>query len=77
MRNDDFHRRVGARDAGVGGLMLGIIAAIVLAAALYLWAPWNGPRTVDNTSPGTSVGSSTTRPAASTAPAAPGPTTSR
>jgi hypothetical protein len=78
MRNDEFDRRTGLdrRDA-VGGLMLGIIAAIVLAAALYLWWPWNGPRNADTSSPGTTVGTSTRRPAAPAFPTAPAPTTTR
>jgi|GEM_PF-3674214 hypothetical protein len=77
MRNDEFDRRPGARDSGMGGLMLGIMVAIALAAALYFWSPWNGPKIADNTAPGTTVGSTTTRPTAPAAPTAPAPTTIR
>jgi hypothetical protein len=76
MRNDEFDRRTGASESGTGAVMLGIIAAVAVAAALYFWSPWNGPRLADNTSPGTTVGSTTTRPAPA-APTTPGPTTAR
>lgn len=70
---DDFDRRNDARDGGMGSMMLGILAALAVAAALYFWAPWNGPRTADNTSRTTTVGSATTRPAVPPAPTAPAP----
>ena len=50
------------------GMMWGLIAAVAVFALLFMWAPWSGPRVADNTTPGSTVGSSTTRP---TAPAAP------
>src|SRR3954452_4730379 len=79
MLNDDMNRRadLNRRDNGMGGMM---IAALVLAAVLIgliMWAPWSGDRTASNTSPGTTVGSSASRPAAP-APAAPAaPSTTR
>jgi hypothetical protein len=72
MRRDDLDRREGGMSSG---LMM-LIAAVVVFGLLFMWAPWSGPRVADNTAPGTTVGSSTTRPSAPMAPnTAPGPTT--
>jgi hypothetical protein len=65
---DDLNRRTG----GLGGGGMAAIAAVLVFGLLFMWAPWSGPRVADNTAPGTTVGSSTTRPAA---PNAPVPTT--
>jgi hypothetical protein len=72
MRRDDLDRREGGMSSG---LMM-LIAAVVVFGLLFMWAPWSGPRVADNTSPGTTVGSSTTRPSAPMTPnTAPAPTT--
>ncbi len=70
MRNDDLDRR----DIGTSNGMKVGIAALVLAALLFMWAPW-GPHVADLTTPGTTVGSSTSRPAAPASPVVPAPTT--
>jgi hypothetical protein len=71
MRNDNLER-----SGGVSSTMMAVIAGIAVLALLFLWAPWSGPRVADNTAPGTTVGSSTTRPSAPMAPnTAPPPTT--
>jgi hypothetical protein len=64
MRNDDLNRR----DAGLSRGVIAAIAAVCVFAILFMWAPWSGPRVADNSAPGTTVGSSTTRPAAPMAP---------
>jgi hypothetical protein len=64
MRRDDLDRREGGMSSG---LMM-LIAAVVVFGLLFIWAPWSGPRVADNTAPGTTVGSSTTRPSAPMAP---------
>jgi hypothetical protein len=72
MRRDDLDRREGGMSSG---LMM-LIAAVVVFGLLFMWAPWSGPRVADNTAPGNTVGSSTTRPSAPMAPnTAPAPTT--
>jgi hypothetical protein len=72
MLNDDMSRRVdlNRRDNGMGGMMIAALVAAAVIIGLFMWAPWSGDRTASNTSPGTTVGSSTNRPAA---PAAPSP----
>lgn len=79
MRNDDFDRRTGLdrEDTKKGAMMLGIIALVAVGGALFLWAPWHGPRTADSSSPGSTVGSTTTRPDAPASPPGAGPTTTR
>jgi hypothetical protein len=80
MLNDDLNRNdlnrenltgVDDRRTGMGGGMIGLIAAAAVLAVLFMWAPWSGPKVADNTAPGTTVGSSTTRPATPVAPTAP------
>jgi hypothetical protein len=66
-RSDDRNRQ-----NNTGGMILGTLAVLAVLAALFMWAPWNEPKTADN-SAGTTVGLSTTRPA--TAPASPATTT--
>jgi hypothetical protein len=61
------------RDSGIGTGMWAAIAAAVVLVLVFMWAPWSGPRTADNGSPGTTVGSSANRPAAPAAPTAPAP----
>lgn len=64
------------RRDGMGAGMIALIAAIAVFALLFMWAPWSGPRTAENSGAGTTVGSSTTRPSAPMAPnTAPAPTT--
>ena len=62
--------------AGMTRARIALIAAIAVFALLFMWAPWSGPRTAENSGAGTTVGSSTTRPSAPMAPnTAPAPTT--
>jgi hypothetical protein len=64
------------RRDGMGAGMIALIAAIAVFALLFMWAPWSGPRTAENSGAGTTVGSSTTRPSAPMAPnTAPAPRT--
>jgi hypothetical protein len=80
MLNDDLNRNELNRDSlgrtdrtGMGGGMIALIVGIAVVALLFMWAPWNGPRVAN--APGTTVGSSTTRPSAPMAPnTAPAPT---
>jgi hypothetical protein len=60
-------------DRGMGTGLIAGIAAAALVASLVLWAPWNDSRVADNSAPGTTVGSTTTRPAAPAAPTDPAP----
>jgi hypothetical protein len=71
MRND-MDRGLDRR-GNMSGMMIGAIVALAVLGILFMWAPWSGPRTADNTSPGTTVGSTANRPAAPAAPAAPAP----
>jgi hypothetical protein len=65
-----------SRRDGMGGGMIALIAAVAVFALLFMWAPWSGPRTAENSGTGTTVGSSTIRPSAPMAPnAAPAPAT--
>ena len=73
--NTDPNRRAAGRmDTGLGGMILGAMAAIAIMVAIFMWAPWSGPKVADNTAPGTTVGSSTTRPTTPAAPASPATT---
>ena len=73
--NTDPNRRAAGRtDTGMGGMILGAMAAIALMVAIFMWAPWSGPKVADNTAPRTTVGSSTTRPTTPAAPASPATT---
>ena len=81
MLNDDLNRRsdlnsrtdLNRRDNGLSGMMIAAMVAAAVIIGLFMWAPWNHNRTADNASPGTTVGSSTNRPAA---PASPSTTSS-
>ena len=88
MINDDLNRE-NPRDplyrdnlrtvepAGIGSGWIMLMAAVAVFAVLFMWAPWSGPRVADNTAPGTTVGSSTSRPSApitAPVPTAPAPT---
>ena len=44
-----------APDRGLGGMLIGVLAIIVVLALVYVWAP-RGTRTADNTQIGTTVG---------------------
>jgi hypothetical protein len=71
LRRDELDRR----ESGMSSGWMMLIAAVAVFAVLFMWAPWNGPRVADNTAPGTTTGSSTTRPSAPMAPnTAPAPT---
>ena len=54
--------------AGIGtGTITAIIAAVVVAGALFLFGPWaNNTSTVTNSSPGTTTGQSSSIPRAAT-----------
>jgi hypothetical protein len=69
--NDPNRNRVTGTDpnrpGGMSRGLMALIAGIAVLAVLFMWAPWNGPKTANV--PGTSVGSST-RPVTSTAPVA-------
>jgi hypothetical protein len=67
MRDD-----MGRHESGISGVAIAAVAAVIVFALLFMWAPWSGPRVADNTAPGTTVGS-TNRPAAPAAPTAPAP----
>jgi hypothetical protein len=45
-----------APDRGMGGMLIGALAIIVVLALVYVWAPWSGNRAADNTPAGTTVG---------------------
>jgi hypothetical protein len=57
------------RQNNTGGMIIGTLAVLAVLVALFMWAPWSGPRVADNTTPGTTVGSST-RPVTPPAPVA-------
>jgi hypothetical protein len=64
---DDLNRR----GAGINtGLWAGI-AIVVALVLVFMWAPWTNHRTADNAGPGTTIGSSTNRPATPASPATP------
>jgi hypothetical protein len=44
-----------APDRGLGGMVIGALAIIVVLALVYVWAHW-GTRTAHNTPAGTTVG---------------------
>jgi hypothetical protein len=67
MRNDLDRRNVGMRSSTI----LTIAAIIGLLAVAFIWHPWTGSRVADNSGPGSTVGSSTTRPATPASPTAP------
>jgi hypothetical protein len=48
-------------DRGMGTGLIAGIGSAALVALLVIWAPWNGSRVGDNSAPGATVGSSTTR----------------
>jgi hypothetical protein len=81
MQNDlDNRSRLDDRTTGVGGgTIAAIIAAVLILGALFLWSPWSGPHnTASNTSPSTTTGAGTNRPAGpATTPTAPPPSTAR
>jgi hypothetical protein len=56
MKNhDDLNLRT-TPDRGMGGMLIGALAIIVLLALVYAWSPWSGSRTADNTLAGTTIG---------------------
>ena len=63
-----------AREGGMSTPMMAGLAVLVVCALLFLWAPWSGPRVADNTSPFTTVGTSTNRPSANLSPDSTTPT---
>jgi hypothetical protein len=78
MLNDDQNRPTNTdprRIQTTGGMMVGALAVLALLALVWMWAPWSSNHTADNSRPGTTVGSSTTRapmaPNTAPAPAAP------
>jgi hypothetical protein len=72
--NDTNPRRNLNERRGMSGTMLAALAVLAVIAVMLFWAPWSGPRIADTTTPSTTVGQSTIRPAApatNTAPASP------
>jgi hypothetical protein len=66
-----------APDRGLGGMLIGALAIIVVLALVYVWARWD-TRTADNTPTGTTVGQGSAPQAKSQqAPATPAPSTNR
>jgi hypothetical protein len=61
-----------APDRGLGGMLIGALAIIVVLALVYVWAPW-GTRTAHNTPAETTVGQGS----ALQSPATPAPSTNR
>ena len=56
MKNhDDLNLRT-TPDRGMGGMLIGALAIIVLLALVYAWSPWSDSRTADNTPAGTTIG---------------------
>jgi hypothetical protein len=76
LNDNDSPRRNPNEREGMGAMMVIALAALVILAGVFFWAPWKDTRTTDNASPGTTVGSSTNRPAAPASPAAPAPSPS-
>ena len=69
MENDlDTRRPLDDRRRGIGGGMIAaIIAVLLVAGALFTWAPWNSGSqsgTASNKSPSTTTGSANTTPPA-------------
>jgi hypothetical protein len=52
---DDLNLRT-TPDRGMGGMLIGGLAIIVLLALVYAWSPWSGSRTADNIPAGTTTG---------------------
>jgi hypothetical protein len=82
MLNDDLNRRSDLntgtglnRRNDMGSMMIAALVAAVVIIGLFMWAPWNRNRTADNASPNTTVGSSTSRPAAPASPSTNSPAT--
>jgi uncharacterized membrane protein len=78
MLKDDQNRPTNTdprRIQTTGGMMVGALAVLALLALVWMWSPWSSNHTADNSRPGTTVGSSTTRaptaPSTAPAPAAP------
>ena len=61
-----------APDRGLGGMLIGALAIIVVLALVYVWAPW-GTRTAHHTPAGTTVGQGS----ALQLPVTPAPSTNR
>jgi hypothetical protein len=52
-------------DVGMGtALLTGFGAVVLVAAAVTMWSAWNGFHLVDKSVPGTTIGASTSGPAA-------------
>jgi len=81
MRNDDLNRTTKTapeRGRGTGPMILGILAVLVVLGLVWMWAPWGDNTRSAVTGTGTTTGSSSARPGASTTPVAPAsPTTNR
>jgi hypothetical protein len=71
MLNDDQTRMTTTdpnRRGGLSGGIIALIAAVLVFGLLFMWAPWSSNRIADNSKPGITTGSSTTRPSAPMAP---------
>jgi hypothetical protein len=71
MRNENHD----AREGGMSSPKMAGLAILVVLALLFMWAPWSGPRVADNSTPFTTVGSSTVHPSANLSPSALDPIT--
>jgi hypothetical protein len=71
MRDDDIDDR---RDDPffTAGVVAAMVMAVVLAASLFVWAPWSGSKVAINSAPGVTTGQSSSAPRPAT-PAAPAP----
>jgi hypothetical protein len=61
MRDDDIDDR---RDDPffTPGVVAAMVIALVLAASLFVWAPWSGSKVAINSAPGVTTGQSSTTP---------------
>jgi len=74
MRSDDLNRTTitaSGRRRATGPIILGILAVLVVLGLIWMWAPWGDNTRSAVTGTGTTSGSSSARPGASTTPVAP------
>jgi hypothetical protein len=71
MRSDNLNRSNLAssdpdRRTRMGGTMMAVLAGLALLALLFMWSPWSSdnPGIASDSTPATTKGSSTARPAA-------------
>ena len=71
MRDDDIEDRR-YEPFFTPGVIAAMVMAVVLAASLFVWAPWSGSKVAINSAPGVTTGQSSSAPRAAT-PTAPKP----